>query len=665
MADKMRPNIRVEIHNNLVESMEVDKEILSENEEGEILDDTETDINTTTEDWGGSKAVFTTGINIFDKQEQEKLIERAKRFALKPDEINTFSEEDLQQLHYTLGITGENNSVVRFKAVHMLGTDQMTTDDILEYFHKYAPDSIEWIDMDSCNVLWVDKISAARALYHSSRVVKGMPVRAALAKKFDLLEDESDDLMINSNREIALDEDDDFMGKIDYKNAVDIEEITISVPPGFWRLGTRHPKSKCILLRFAFKTDRQAFRTEKFSKYIVPKPHSKRNKVPKKGIFERNKELKDDKNPWGILARNWDEDANFREKVPVIDIEDDVSAPKMEIKNPNILKRLGKKSVVEEVVEKSVEISSEGEEVEEEDKSSVKSKIPRMRMYADEEEEKQKRKKLIQTLKKQTEKLDEDRSDLRNVLGVTNKRTIMDRLEEETAHDDRQEDLGLRLKNRSKSMILALNRHMDEIENYMMEREDSRPDARTLIGRRRAESPRRRSRSPVHRQRSPLVVRRRRSPITFARRRRSRSKSPERQGLYSYRRIKEERDREVRRHRRNYSPDEEEENFGHKPKSKVAVVIKTQKKPAVASTIWSRVKKPNESESESSESEEESSSTSSSSGSESSDSEEIRVNPRTVDPRERPGFNSGKDVKSRLSAKVDHRSPLKIEITND
>lgn len=56
----------------------------------------------------------------------------------------------------------------------MRGTDDMSTEDVLEYFGKYGPAAIEWIDDSSCNVLWNDKISAARALFFLSKPIKGM-----------------------------------------------------------------------------------------------------------------------------------------------------------------------------------------------------------------------------------------------------------------------------------------------------------------------------------------------------------------------------------------------------------------------------------------------------------------------------------------------------------
>lgn len=44
---------------------------------------------------------------------------------------------------------------------------------------KYCPAFIEWIDDESCNVVWNDKVSATRALHFVSRPIQGMPVEGA------------------------------------------------------------------------------------------------------------------------------------------------------------------------------------------------------------------------------------------------------------------------------------------------------------------------------------------------------------------------------------------------------------------------------------------------------------------------------------------------------
>lgn len=38
----------------------------------------------------------------------------------------------------------------RFEAIHLRGTEEMSTQDVFDYFKGYAPTSIEWINDYSC-----------------------------------------------------------------------------------------------------------------------------------------------------------------------------------------------------------------------------------------------------------------------------------------------------------------------------------------------------------------------------------------------------------------------------------------------------------------------------------------------------------------------------------
>lgn len=40
---------------------------------------------------------------------------------------------------------------------------------------------------------------------------------------------------------------------IDDSSAAPSEPVNIPIPPGYWRLGTPHPKAKTLVLRFAKK----------------------------------------------------------------------------------------------------------------------------------------------------------------------------------------------------------------------------------------------------------------------------------------------------------------------------------------------------------------------------------------------------------------------------
>lgn len=434
----------------------------------------------------------------------------------------------------------------------------MNAGDILDYFLEYAPVSVEWIDEESCNVVWHDKLSTARALHFMSKPVRGMPVRDDTSYFDNLQETEEDQsiLILNKNREIQLQdeiEENPLNKLLNGTNSVDISEITTTIPPGYWRLGNKNLKSKNVLMRFSLKTDKKSFKTELFTRYY--KAQGKKNLKIQAGIFERNKHLKSgapEENPWSVLAKNWDEDAPFREKERT-----EEEQPKIEIKNESLRVRLG---------------SKRKEESDSEKPEPKKVKIPRMRMYADEEEEKIKRKQMLKRINHQIKKIDENtstNSDLRSVLNMTS-RTNKVKLEKP---EPEVFDLGTRLKNRNKKMVFEIK-----------------------------------------------------------------TEAPQREY--------EPRERDFRRRRHSSEEDEEEEDYRRydKPKSKVAVVVKTQKKPAVASavasSIWSRVSSKSKSESESD-----------SESVESSESENEEV------VRSRPGFSTRKEAL--------YKSPLKIEINND
>lgn len=83
------------------------------------------------------------------------------------------TDDELQQLYNSLGISNSDQLDIRFEAIHMYGTQEMSTQDVFAYFGKYGPASIEWINDMSCNVVWHDRISAARAFIALSKPVSG------------------------------------------------------------------------------------------------------------------------------------------------------------------------------------------------------------------------------------------------------------------------------------------------------------------------------------------------------------------------------------------------------------------------------------------------------------------------------------------------------------
>lgn len=536
-------------------------------------------------------------------------------------------------MHVSLGITPEDEKDIRFEALHMRGTDEMSTEDVIEYFGKYGPAGIEWINDESCNVIWNDRISAARALFFLSNTIEGMPIEGPcdpFIKELETDANKEEDvgrsiLLKNKNREVELEKECED-GKIH------VSDITIPIPPGYWRLGIKHNKAKFILLRFAVKSDKKPIKAEKFSEYY--KKYGNPNFGGMKGIitesrrqksrsiFDRNHEIKqnslpdDGKNPWGALAEQWEEDEHFSEQ----------SKPEVTFKptskmNSNILKRLGSKRPSKDVDGDEVNKMSEEKKV----------KIPRMKMYADEEEEKIKRKKQIMALKKKQDNISNRTNiDLRVMLQHPKKSV--------TPNEACKEDLGNKLSNR--------NHKSDCNERFQ------------------ADSRHFKLRSDEH--------------IKSARdkgKMQSKSKLHEHSPKYENKMHSDQYERED-----NFNHSDYERMDGGKPKSKVAIVIKAQNKPTVASTVWSRIKNDNDhtkttskdkrkgrriNSSTNSESSSESSSSSSSEDTSGSESD-IPIIPKQEEGTliERPGFK--RDHAEHISiTKSEHKSPLRIEINND
>ncbi|KAH3887539.1 hypothetical protein DPMN_011556, partial [Dreissena polymorpha] len=114
---------------------------------------------------------FVTGIDLDFENSVERLQERAKRFGLdyKPEQ-----PVDVQSLYDSLGIKPADLSTkdergIRMEAVHLRGVHDMNTKDVFSYFNEFAPGKCEWIDDGSCNVVWQDKVTAARAMLKLSR----------------------------------------------------------------------------------------------------------------------------------------------------------------------------------------------------------------------------------------------------------------------------------------------------------------------------------------------------------------------------------------------------------------------------------------------------------------------------------------------------------------
>lgn len=157
-----------------------------------------------------------------------------------------------------------------------------------------------------------------------------------------------------------------------------LKEMLADKSTHHWREGMPHPKKDLILVRFATYGEK---------KKLKKKPQSK-------NIDQYYDQTMDStsKNPWGDLCKSWgvyDHQEVFHRKLPKndyeYDIDDKVNEPPkpIHIRNKKLAMRLGKRR--QDSTEQSDDSASDSE-------WKSKSKTPRMRMHADDEESKLKKK---------------------------------------------------------------------------------------------------------------------------------------------------------------------------------------------------------------------------------------------------------------------------------
>ncbi|KAL5265475.1 hypothetical protein ACHWQZ_G006255 [Mnemiopsis leidyi] len=192
---------------------------------------------------------FVTGFDPTSKEAKYRRQMRMQRFGKyekveksKLDESKLSNEDESEEEKPGRGPMFEN----RPEAIHLYGTDDLSTDDILQYFADYSPHHIEWIDDTHCNVVWSDVHSVKRAL-------------RSLSKKFtpEELEEKKAEL-----RRREKDEDEFYLipGTLDRPPKDEYE--------GIWRLAIKDdPKAHLLFMRFANTGDVKRRGAYKNSRY--------------------------------------------------------------------------------------------------------------------------------------------------------------------------------------------------------------------------------------------------------------------------------------------------------------------------------------------------------------------------------------------------------------
>lgn len=447
-------------------------------------------------------SLFASGLDIYTEKMQDKLEERAERFHLQPKPINNVTQDEIDALYKSLNIPtnvekfSDRPRGIRLDAIHFRGVNDMSTEDIFDYFKDYSPASIEWINDISCNVVWLDEKNAAHALLELSRPIiirskkNNMEVVVEKNDKSEISEErkeEGEEVVVMSDDEMSEDEpqentsekDDDNL-KDEKKEIKNIEEnnsevakekleaLPIPVPPGHWRLGVPHPKAKALLLRFANKDDKKIRGAEKRSLYY--KKYGNPNYGGLKGIISNSRK-----------RQFW------------------------QIQQKKELQQLGVNNINSKSIEKLSASSSESE-TEETNKveHSTKRKL-RMKMYADEEEvkQKQKKKRISDNLQRKQSSSVEEEPENKKLIDKPESEMVADRL----SHSNLS--VWNRL-NDKKKIDHSNYHHSEDLRSKLQSRIDNKPEwtrsVTPIMGDLRNKLDQIRNKRNTENHRSPLLI---------------------------------------------------------------------------------------------------------------------------------------------------------------
>ena len=185
---------------------------------------------------------FVVGLDLHSKESSQRKANRAMRFGLKSEEIatkcpeNPFTNIALDGIIWP-PVTDAALAKIRPEGLHLYGVTKMSTKDVFDYFKDHGPDTMEWIDDDSCNVVWDNEKSAVNAL-------------KAVSRTYQELIDSKDSNCNNNSDNIteSLEEED---GR------------------KMWRIGLPHHKADSLFIRQSTIEDRKMPGAAKRSMYYL------------------------------------------------------------------------------------------------------------------------------------------------------------------------------------------------------------------------------------------------------------------------------------------------------------------------------------------------------------------------------------------------------------
>ncbi|XP_042735795.1 nuclear cap-binding protein subunit 3 isoform X1 [Lagopus leucura] len=207
---------------------------------------------------------FITGIDVTSKEAIEKKEQRAKRFHFR-------AEVNLAQRNVALDRDMMKKAIpkVRLDTIYICGVDEMSTQDIFAYFKEYPPAHIEWLDDTSCNVVWLDEVTATRALINMS----SFPDQEK-AKGRENNEEKTAEKSKKEKQEESTDDETE-EGEVEDENPSDIELDALtqveedSLLRNDLRPANKLAKGNKLFMRFATKDDKKELGAARRSQYYM------------------------------------------------------------------------------------------------------------------------------------------------------------------------------------------------------------------------------------------------------------------------------------------------------------------------------------------------------------------------------------------------------------
>uniref|UniRef100_A0A0R3RWU0 Nuclear cap-binding protein subunit 3 n=1 Tax=Elaeophora elaphi TaxID=1147741 RepID=A0A0R3RWU0_9BILA len=202
-------------------------------------------------------------------QRREKRLAHARRFGIDPpsqtvdvrEKMNfQIVEDEVEELYRSMGVQ-VRSSRHRLHSVYVRGVDGLSTYQIEKIFAEFDPVAVEMIDEVSCNVIWDNRFAVAKMMLEmtkplkrirSSRQVEEGEVADSGEEEEDgeMREEQGDDVTISTVKGSSSNK------KNTEANVIEIEVDQVEVPPGKWRVITKHVGHKrLIILRFSLRED--------------------------------------------------------------------------------------------------------------------------------------------------------------------------------------------------------------------------------------------------------------------------------------------------------------------------------------------------------------------------------------------------------------------------